>query len=73
MKDALIEILEHQVVTPTTATVFLWAKGFPVNASDAQEALDELVAEGLAVSWQAKKGVTKYSTGGGGYSPIGAA
>lgn len=73
MRDALIEILENQVVTLTTATLALWSRGFPVNASDAQLVLDELAAEGLAVSWPGRKGVTQYATTDGGYNPGGAA
>ena len=73
MRDALIKILERQVHTSRSATLALWRMGQLVNASETEKALNDLVAEGLAASWQGKKGVTHYSTPGGGYSPGGAA
>mgnify|MGYP006437564189 CR=1 FL=1 len=75
MRDALIAILEYQVVTPQRAAIELGGvMGRSVSAFEARGELELLVSDGKAERVAGKEGMTHYSApSGGGYSPGGAA
>ena len=73
MRDALIAILEHQVVTPQRAAIELGGvMGRSVSAFEARGELELMVNDGQAERLKGRKGVTHYSEpSGGGYDPQG--
>ena len=75
MRDALIEILERQVVTPQRAAIEL--TGFldrRVSVFEARSALESMAEDGLAKQIPGKKGLPLYSgPSGGGDRPGGSA
>ena len=75
MRDALIEILELQVVTPQRAAIELGGvMGRSVPVFEARGELELLVSDGKAERLKGRKGVTLYSAPSeGGYDPGGGA
>ena len=75
MRDALIELLEHQAVTPQRAAIEIGGvMGRSVSVFEARTALESMAEDGLAEQIPGKKGLPMYSApSGGGYSPGGSA
>lgn len=74
MRQALIDLIEHQAITVWEAARLLSELGYDVTAFDARLELERMVNDGVAEQITGKRGVLLYSApSGGGYDPGGAA